>query len=58
VHFQLKNWRSQRQLRFKRHDSVKSIIAQTGQYSQRLDGCSALRQAGCGFFAANFPVCG
>jgi hypothetical protein len=38
--------------RRKRHDSTNCIIAETRRYSQHLDACFALRDAGCGFFAA------
>jgi hypothetical protein len=43
-------------LRHKRDDSINRTIAETGHYSQRLDACSALREAGCGFFAARFAL--
>jgi hypothetical protein len=45
-------------LRLKHHDSVNPSIAEAGRNSQRLDACSALREAGCGFFAASFVVSG
>jgi hypothetical protein len=59
VHFQSKN------LAFaalicagKRHDSINGIIAEARRYSQHLDTCSALRDAGCGFFAASLAGSG
>jgi len=52
MHFQSKASVRAQILRTKRHDSINAIIAETCRYSQRLDACSALREASCGFFAA------
>jgi hypothetical protein len=41
-------------LRRKRHDFINRIIAETCLISQTLDGCAALRDFPCGFFAASF----
>jgi hypothetical protein len=45
-------------LRWKRHDSINAIIAETSRYSQRLHAPPALRDATCGFFAASVAVSG
>jgi len=59
VQFQSKAWRSRRQiLRPKRDDSINLIIDKNRQLFQCLRGSSALREAGCGFFAASFAVSG
>jgi hypothetical protein len=44
-------------LRRKRHDSINPIIGKNRRFFQCLDACSALREAGCGFWAASFAIC-
>jgi hypothetical protein len=45
-------------LRLKRDDSINPSIGKNRQLCQCLRACSALREAGCGFFAASFAVSG
>jgi hypothetical protein len=59
VQFQSKAWRSRRQiLRPKRDDSINPIIDKIRQLFQCLRSHPAMREAGCGFFAASFAVSG
>jgi len=59
VYFQSKALRSRRQiLHPKRHDSINPIIGKNRQLFQCLGGRSALREVGCGFFAASFAISG
>jgi len=45
-------------MRPKRDDSINPIIGKNRQLFQCLHACSALREAGCGFYAASFAVSG
>jgi len=45
-------------MRPKRDDSINPIIGKNRQLFQCLHACSALREAGCGFYAANFAASG
>ncbi|ANW03826.1 hypothetical protein LMTR13_30465 [Bradyrhizobium icense] len=55
AYFQSKVRRSQAAiLRLKRDDSINPIIRKSRQICQHLRAHSALRKAGCGFYAANF----
>jgi hypothetical protein len=45
-------------LRQKRDDSINRTIRKNGQMCQPLHARSALREAGCGFYAAKFAASG
>jgi hypothetical protein len=43
-------------LRRKRHDSINPSIGKNRRLFQCLQACWALRESGCGFFAASFAI--
>jgi hypothetical protein len=50
--------RSGKILRYKCHDSINCIIGKNRLTFQCLEPCAALREPGCGFYAASFAGSG